>query len=415
MGSGFYNLIIDNTGEVLYYNKIANYDFKVISGNRLIAFDLGDKTPMFKIQDTSYSIIDTFQCGNGYKTDFHDIDVLPNGNALLICIDEQIMDMRMYDPGGDSVALVKGYQIQEIDGVTKNVVFQWGTFDHYDMLDNLHGTNFTFERIFPSHVNSVQMDNDGNILISARNMDEITKINRTTGDIIWRLGGKNNDFEFTNDTGRFCAQHDTRRISNGNITIFDNSTYVSDPSRAVEYKLNETAMTATMVWEQYHDTIKNASVMGNIQRLSNGNSLIGWGSVAYNMPNVSEYAPDGTKLFELYLDTVWVARTTYRAYRFKWPDFQALVSNVSSKDYLFTSYPNPFSTSTTILLNVAEEGNVKVVITNFEGKTLEVIHDGPTSSGVQKFEFNGQSLPSGMYLCTATFNNRRYTKKLIKN
>ena len=38
------------------------------------------------------------------------------------------------------------------------------------------------------------------LMISSRHLNEITKISRTTGDIIWRFGGKNNQFTFVNDT-----------------------------------------------------------------------------------------------------------------------------------------------------------------------------------------------------------------------
>ena len=93
-------------------------------------------------------------------------------------------------------------------------------------------------------------------------MDEITKISRQSGEIIWRLGGLNNQFIFTNENmdsdhttpTPFCYRHDIRRLDNGNITIYDNGNF-KDPnySRAVEYQLDEDNMTATLIWE-YRDT-----------------------------------------------------------------------------------------------------------------------------------------------------------------
>ena len=73
--------------------------------------------------------------------------------------------------------------------------------------------------------------------------------NRNTGAIIWRLGGKNNQFSFINDTIGFSHQHAIRRLENGNISLFDNGNYHSPPfSRAIEYSLNENNKTATLVW-----------------------------------------------------------------------------------------------------------------------------------------------------------------------
>src|SRR5690606_33427409 len=101
-----------------------------------------------------------------------------------------------------------------------------------------------------AHGNAVELDSDGNILISSRHMNEITKIDRTTGEIIWRWGGKNNEFTFVNDTLAFSFQHDIRRLPNGNVTLFDNGNHHKPPrSRAVEYELDEVNKTATVVWQ----------------------------------------------------------------------------------------------------------------------------------------------------------------------
>ena len=53
--------------------------------------------------------------------------------------------------------------------------------------------------------------------------------------------------------------------------------------------------------------------MGNVQHLSNGNSVIGWGGLP--TPNLTEVEPNGTKVFELGFDAPYVS---YRAFRFPW-------------------------------------------------------------------------------------------------
>ena len=83
---------------------------------------------------------------------------------------------------------------------------------------------------------------------------EITKIDRYSGDIIWRMGGKNNQFTFVNESEEFAPlyfmwQHDVRRLSTGHITLFDVGEINVRPwSRVVEYELNESNKTATIVW-----------------------------------------------------------------------------------------------------------------------------------------------------------------------
>ncbi|MCH7535031.1 MAG: aryl-sulfate sulfotransferase [Bacteroidetes bacterium] len=410
----FFNVIIDNTGDVKYFDATKNFDFKVIDGDKLISFDQSNQVRKFIMLDTNYAQIDSFQCGNGYMTDFHDIDILPNGNALVICDDKRTIDMSAIVPGGDSMASVSGGIIQEIDKTTKNVVFQWSSFDHFNFTDNIHDADLTASNITYVHLNSVQLTDDGNILISSRRMDEVTKIDRNTGQIIWRLGGKNNDFTFVNETDTFCNQHHAREIDNGNITIFDNANFKAHPPRAVEYQIDETALTATKVWEQYHDIIKKADVMGSIQRLDNGNSLICWGTVEKNEANVTEYALDGTRLFELFIDSTYGIIKSYRAYRFKWPDIKTNIRKINPDPFELTVSPNPFNSVLGISLNMQEKEWINITISTIDGRMQEVVYNGVANKGMQNFDFDGHHLSSGIYLCTVRLNNRTYFKKLIK-
>jgi hypothetical protein len=137
-------------------------------------------------------------------------------------------------------------------------VFQWRSWDHFSILDgSVSGyVNLDSSLIDYVHGNAIELDMDGNLLLSSRHMNEITKIDRQTGEIIWRLGlnALNNQFTFVNDTRGFSHQHDIRRLANGNITLFDNGNFlVPEYSRAVEYALDEQAMTATLVWEYRND------------------------------------------------------------------------------------------------------------------------------------------------------------------
>ncbi|NQY09602.1 MAG: aryl-sulfate sulfotransferase [Flavobacteriales bacterium] len=410
--NGYNRVIIDNYGDILFYEEGRAYDFKMINDNQLVYCDFSSTPRKFYVTDSLYAKVDSFECGNGYKTDWHDIEILPNGNALMLCEDKRLIEMS--DWGGDSNAVVSGGIIQEIDATTKDVLFEWSSFDHFDYEDGLHDVDVTREFFSYVHINSIQLDDDGNIIISCRNMDEATKIDRSTGDIIWRLGGKNNQFEFTNDTGMFCSQHHVRRIENGNITLYDNSRYEERHSRAVEYELDEVEMTATMVWEQYHDKIDKAIVMGSIQRLENGNSLIDWGSTAVQEANITEYDADGTKVLEIFIDSIMYVKTSYRAYRFKWRHVTCFLNSISSDAYLFSNYPNPFINSTTLMLNIEKQEHAKIEIINMAGRTEMVILDGAIKSGIQKLNINTQSLAPGTYLCIARFKNHTYSKKLIK-
>ena len=167
----------------------------------------------------------------------------------------------------------------------------------------------TAANINPWHGNAI--DADGNLLVSFRNSDEITKINSRTGEIIWRLGGKKSQFTFVNDPlNGFSHQHGIRRLQNGNLILFDNGNLHSPPmSRAVEYKLDEQVKTAELVWEYRHAPALYGFALGFAQRLANGNTLISFGT----SQRVIEVDRSGAKQWELAILGAQVYN--YRAFR----------------------------------------------------------------------------------------------------
>lgn len=319
--------------------------------------------------DDTYTVVDEFKAGNGYITDNHELQILDNGHVLLMIYDSQIIDMSEVVAGGDTASQVTGLVIQEID-TEKNVIFEWRSWDHFQITDATH-MDLTANRIDYVHGNAIEVDNDGNLLISSRHMDEITKVDRSTGEIIWRLGGRNNEFTFINDDIMFSRQHDIRRLPNGNITLFDNGNF-HDPqfSRAVEYELNEEDKTAALVWEYRNSPDYYGAFMGNVQRLPSGKILIGWGGTN---PNVTEVSPDGSKTFELTFipDGIW----SYRAFRAKWKGVAAapyLWADTSGQELIlhFTKFGDPDalkyrlyrggSPDVVTIVDSTEEGSLKV-------------------------------------------------------
>jgi outer membrane protein assembly factor BamB len=310
-----YIMILDNTGFPEYFKKIANnakvYDFKKQPNGLLTYFDRN--AHKFLAMDDTYTVIDSFASGNGYKTNFRELQLLDNGHALVMAYDGFILDMSRIYPGGNFTAIVIGLIIQELDK-SKNVVFQWRSWDHLEILDATN-ISFTAAIIDYVHGNALDQDFDGNILVSCRSMDTIIKIDRSTGDTIWQLGGKNSDFTFAGDPDHpdgFSRQHDCRRLDNGNLTVFDSGNFHDIPhSRAVEYELDMNNMTATMVWQYRDDPDAFAPIVGNAQRLPNGNTMVGWGGTN---PFAAEVRPDGKKVWEIAMPGFFC----YRTFRSEW-------------------------------------------------------------------------------------------------
>ena len=160
------------------------------------------------------------------------------------------------------------------------------------------------------HINSVDLDDDGNLLISSRSMQTVYKIDRS-GKILWRLGGKSNDFDI-GPGADFAWQHDARRQPDGTLTIFDNGATpaVEKLSRGLILELDEQAMTATLLRQYTHPKILSGS-QGSVQLLANGNVFVGWGEA----PHVSEFDCSGRMLFDAMLGAKY---QSYRAFRLPW-------------------------------------------------------------------------------------------------
>ncbi len=333
---GSYLLILNGQGQLIYYQSVANaldaWDFKVQPNGLISYYDQKDST--FLLMNSHYQMVDTYEAGDGYEADLHDFQLLPNGNALLMVYDAETVDMSRIVLGGKKDATVTGVVIQELDP-SKNVIFEWRSWDHFSFFDSLSG--LMDQKIDLVHGNSVALSTDGNLLLSSRNLSEITKINLQTGDVIWRMGGKANMFTFTNSQP-FAYQHDVRQLPNGNITVFNNQGTPEAPQRSwgVEYKIDEAEKTVTQVW-RFTDTLPVfATYMGNAQRLPDGNTLLSWGAPftknGYAFLSVTEVTPDNHTIFELAFDQPYVS---YRAFRSPWrgyPDtLPALVGKVNGK------------------------------------------------------------------------------------
>jgi hypothetical protein len=317
---GSYLLILDSTGEIVYYQSVADdlnaFDFLKQPNGLLSYFD--QKNGVYYLMDSQYKIVDSYQAANGYRADLHEFLLLPNGYAFIMANDVETVDLSNVVPGGKTDASVTGLVIQEMDP-SKNVIFEWRSWDHIKFTDST--ADLTAQEIDLIHGNAMDISLDGNLLLSSRNLSEITKIDLQTGDIIWRLGGKANQFKFVNDNEGFAFQHDVRQLPNGDITIFDNqgTTENPAPSRGIEYKVDEANMTATLVWSYTHSPYVFGTYMGDVQRMSNGNNFLGWGA-AYDGPgyvfvSMTEVDPNNNVLLEITFDQPYVS---YRAIRFPW-------------------------------------------------------------------------------------------------
>jgi hypothetical protein len=195
------------------------------------------------------------------------------------------------------------------------VELEWHSRDHVPF-DECDCTYPTAEGLYDHfHINSIEVDTDDNLLVSARHTNAVYKLDRRTGEVIWRLGGNHSDFEL-GPGARFAYQHDARRQPDGTITLFDNAAWgeeksIASESRAISLRLDMGRMTAELRNEYVHPQRLLAGAKGSAQLLPDGGVFVGWG----NQPAYSEFSADG----ELRYDARFGAgASTYRAFRFPW-------------------------------------------------------------------------------------------------
>ena len=321
-------LIVGNDGKPLASRVLKEYafDFRVLADGRLgySIFQSAGTGPResssIYVVDTTLTTKDSLQGANGYNLAMHGFLLLPNGNRVVIMQENVTMDMRSVVPGGHPAASVQQMLLQEID-IDGNIIFQWRSLDHFPVTVSYEDLTAPAIRYF--HLNAVDVDTDGNFLISARHASLVAKIHRTTGAVLWVLGGKLNQFSFVNAIdpsipAEFSYQHDIRRLPNGNISLFDNGTQRTPQwSRAVEYQLDEQNKVCRLVWQYRKSPDLYAGVQGAVQTLQNGNRVIAWGSAISNSRTlVTEVNSSGEIVFEAELPSMMYP---YKAERHPYP------------------------------------------------------------------------------------------------
>jgi Arylsulfotransferase (ASST) len=314
-------LIADDRGDLVWFKPlrrgtaVTDLSVQELNGRPVLTwwqgrFALGWGYGEYHVLDETYKEVARIDASSGYQADLHDMTLTPQGTALVLAYDRVIRDTRRV--GGARRGLVMNGVLQEIDLETGAVLFEWHTLD--DVPIGHSRTRPTGRQSWSYvHLNSVDVDTDGNLLVSARSTCAIYKLDRTTGEVIWTLGGKDSDFRLDRRS-RFCFQHDVRRAGPGLISLFDNSAgppVLRPQSRAITLRVDEQRKRVRLVRQFQHPAKILAPNQGSARRQANGNMLVGWGAA----PVFSEYSADGRLLFNGRLTR---GKGNYRAVREQW-------------------------------------------------------------------------------------------------
>ncbi|KUM58277.1 hypothetical protein ACN42_g8879 [Penicillium freii] len=271
----------------------------------LFSFE-GDHNPAYghchghaTILNQRYETIRELRAGNQKLMDKHEFHVVDEKTALLQVGQPVPRDLSRWGASAEQQWIVDTI-FQELDLDTGELLFEWFSLEHVSPDDYFH-------------INSMDKDAEGNYLISARDACVVHKINGTTGEIIWRLGGLRSDFELGPNV-KFCFQHHARFVEQGDdeeiISLFDNSAHGTENHRGKEVhthpfsqgkviSVNTATWTAEIVSAFQPPDGLLAKSQGSTQLLPNGNALVNWGSEGA----LTEFRANGTPIFHAYMDS----------------------------------------------------------------------------------------------------------------
>lgn len=278
-------LLLDFSGNILW--SLEDLTIRSVSD-----FEILENGDMLYITDTGAPCIHSFSEGRLYKGPSfgadHSLLMLPWGNIL--ALKPQNVDM------GGSMGWIFSNDIVELDPATNEIVWEWKVHEHGNPLE--HYREYTLPDW--SHANAIHFYEDQSaILFNPRSLDTFYFISYPDGEILWACKD-----EGTFGADLFAEPHDPYLLPNGNVLMFDNGRY-REPlfSRALELAIDPEQGTAEIAW-QYRETPDFYSdIMGDANRLSNGNTLV----VDATSGRLVEVTPEGEKVWEA---TILMDRTT---------------------------------------------------------------------------------------------------------
>ncbi|HYH13320.1 MAG TPA: arylsulfotransferase family protein, partial [Thermomicrobiales bacterium] len=175
-------MILDDEGELIWFSlpvettsQINDLRVQEYRGDPVLtwmeyATPIGFGLGHFVMCDSSYRHVAELQVGNGFPGgDLHEFLITPRDTALVMIYNAIEWDLS--EIGGSKHGLVIDNIIQELEVETGRVLFEWHTLDHIPV----HETRLAFDpadnRDHPFdyfHMNSIEEDPDGNLIISAR-------------------------------------------------------------------------------------------------------------------------------------------------------------------------------------------------------------------------------------------------------
>ena len=351
-----YLLIVDERGVPIWYRRqpAPAFDFHATADGRLTYIgyieDVGWRAVVLGPDYAMERVVDMIPSPDAtvIGVDTHFFDFLGD-DAIAVGIALRFVDMEKYG-ADEGCCQVKDYVIQRI-APDDTVEFEWNSRDHLDLVEGVPEAFFEnpMDGFEYAHLNSWAVDPvDDTWILSNLWTAQVFRIaprdmtwhgvDYAAGEILERIGGRAlSDYTFVNDDRDlgwkgWLGQHSAQMVGPDRLLLYDNGYMLEEgavmgDSRAVEYELDRDAGTATRVWDYVGKGSLWSPAGGSVQRLPNGNTVIGWASAAPVGPweaTMSEVDADGELLFELSIaEGLWsykVSKAVLVDGRWTWPE-----------------------------------------------------------------------------------------------
>ncbi|WP_339154101.1 arylsulfotransferase family protein [Actinomadura luteofluorescens] len=318
--------ITDDRGRVVWYFPLPEGEYATnlrvqrYQGRPVLTWWQGEATSTgvgmgtCYVADTSYRVIASVRLGGDRPADLHEFLLTDRGTALVVGYQNRPWDLTPVGGSPDGTAIDS--VVEEIDVATGEVLLHWSGLEHIPLGESDLPVALAGDGPWDHlHVNAVGVDDDGDLVITARSSQAVYKVDRRTGEVRWKLGSGASTFALGVGV-RFNWPHDAQPVGGNIHRIFDNGANIGMlgyESRVVWIRVDPGNGVATHVRQITHPEHLSCPVEGGAYGLPNGNTLVGWGAAG----RISEFSPEGDLLFDAEMPEgpLW---STYRVYRHEW-------------------------------------------------------------------------------------------------
>jgi hypothetical protein len=391
--------VAENLGEQTYEGQRVLTWWK----GRVLSLGFGQGEDI--VMSSSYKQLATVSGGNGLKADLHEFRIGPGDTAYVTAFNPIHCNLTSVE--GSANGTITDTAVQQIDMRTGLVRWEWHSLDHVAAAESEVETPEDETPWDWFHINSIDPQPDGRILISARSTWAAYELEGLSGKILWRLGGTKSSFKMGPGT-KTAWQHDGRVLPDGDVTLYDDGSNppIHSQSRAIRIALDLKTHTARLVSSLTHaDPPLLSASQGNMQTLPSGNTLVGYGG----LPAISEYAPGGAVLFDAHEP---YDMSFYRAFRFPWkaqpptkPAVLVAANNTGEETIVHASWNGATDVASWRVLasdkSEAQAARVTVPVSGFETSTILPKRYGHVQ--VQALDAAGHVLGSSANVSTVSY------------